>query len=152
MKSTNLGIMKLKPSEIFFLQDSISNKWGEQSFCRSKLVGETLDELLTEHIAVKDIPNITVVIKDGKFYTADNRRLWIFRKAEELGFVHAIEVDHVTRRHVKRKKFTSKNGGISIKSNIQVHTIHHTIITIRQFLMSGVIILFRSTVKLRIHY
>ncbi|CAC5394657.1 unnamed protein product [Mytilus coruscus] len=107
--------MKLRPSEIFFSQDSISNKWGEQSSCRSKLIGKTLDELLTEHISLKDIPNITVVIKNGKFYTADNRRLWIFRKAEELGFVHTIEVDHVARRHVKRKKFTTNNGGISIK-------------------------------------
>ncbi|CAC5381158.1 unnamed protein product [Mytilus coruscus] len=107
--------MKLRPSEIFFSQDSISNKWGEQTPCRLKLIGETLDELLTKSISLEDIPNITAVIKSGKFYTVDNRRLWVFRKAEELGFVNAIEVNQVTQRHVRRAKFTTNNGGISIR-------------------------------------
>lgn len=108
-------MMKIRPSELFFSQDSISNKWGEQTACRSKLIGVTLDELLTKSISLEDIPNISAVNISGKFYTVDNRRLWVFQKAEELRFVHTIEVNQVTRRHLKRAKFTTNNEGISIR-------------------------------------
>ncbi|CAC5392929.1 unnamed protein product [Mytilus coruscus] len=98
--------------------DSISNKWGDQTPSRLKLIGDTLDELLTESISLKDIPTISTVIKYGKFYTADNRRLWVFRKAEELGFLYEIEVNQGTQRNFranKKTKFTTKNDGISIR-------------------------------------
>ncbi|XP_052066907.1 uncharacterized protein LOC127706370 [Mytilus californianus] len=111
-------IMKLRPSEIFFSQDSVSNKWGDQTPSRLKFIGDTLDELLTESISLKDIPTISTVIKYGKLYTADNRRLWVFRKAEELGFLYEIEVNQGTQRNFKankKTKFTTKNDGISIR-------------------------------------
>ncbi|CAC5394658.1 unnamed protein product [Mytilus coruscus] len=109
------GMMKLRPSEIFFSQDSIANIWGKHTPFNAKFIGDTLDELLTESISLRDIPNITSVLINGKFYTVDNRRLWVFRKAEELGFLDDIEFHHVTQRHVNLTKFTTTNGGISIR-------------------------------------
>ncbi|XP_052066906.1 uncharacterized protein LOC127706369 [Mytilus californianus] len=109
------GMMKLRPTEIFFSQDSIANNWGKHTAFNAKFIGDTLDELLTESISLKDIPNITSVLINGKFYTVDNRRLWVFRKAEELGFLDDIEFDQVTQRHVNLTKFTTTNGGISIR-------------------------------------
>ncbi|XP_052065723.1 uncharacterized protein LOC127705444 [Mytilus californianus] len=107
--------MKFRPSEIFFSQDSIANYWGKHTPFNDKLIGETLDELLTESISLKDIPIITAVKINGKFYTSDNRRLWVFRKAEELGFLDGIEINQITQPDFNWKKFTTKNDGISIR-------------------------------------
>ncbi|CAC5392928.1 unnamed protein product [Mytilus coruscus] len=111
-------MLQLKPSEIFYSQDSISNRFGLQPPCSEKLIGKTLDELLSKSIAKSDIPNITVVMRDGKFYTADNRRLWVFQKAEEARIVHEIDVKRGTNKNFRTKsgtKFTTSNGGISIR-------------------------------------
>ncbi|VDI31916.1 Hypothetical predicted protein [Mytilus galloprovincialis] len=107
--------MKLRPSEIFFSQDSIANNWGKHTRFNAKFIGDTLDELLTKSISLTDIPNISAVMMYGKFVTCDNRRLWVFRKAEELGFLDYIEFNHVTPRQLNRSKITTRNGGISIR-------------------------------------
>ncbi|CAC5394655.1 unnamed protein product [Mytilus coruscus] len=85
-------MMILKPSEIFYSQDSVSNRWELRTPYSDTLIGETLDELLTGPVSLDDIPIITAVIINGKLHTADNRRLWVFRKAEEFGYLHEIEV------------------------------------------------------------
>ncbi|CAG2225641.1 unnamed protein product [Mytilus edulis] len=111
-------MLQLKPSEVFYSQDSISNKFGLQPPCSKQLIGITLDELLSGSITTSHIPFITVVMKNGKFYTADNRRLWVFRKAEEAGSVHEIAVNQGTNETFRTKsgtKFTTSNDGISIR-------------------------------------
>lgn len=111
-------MLQLKPSEIFYSQDTISNRFGRQPPCKEKLLGTTLDELLSKSIVKSDIPNITVIMRDGKFYTADNRRLWVFKKAEEAGNVHEIDVKRGNSINFRTKngtKFTTTNGGISIR-------------------------------------
>lgn len=77
-----------KPSEIRFSQDSIKNHWKDNS-CQ---IGETLDQLLKGEIIVDDIEKITVNIKNGNLYSADNRRLWVFQKLEKLGKCDTIAV------------------------------------------------------------
>ena len=105
--------MRFRPSDIFFSQDSIANHWGKN---KNKFIGETLDELLTKTISLTDIPNISAAMINGKFVTCDNRRLWVFRMAEDLGFLDDIEFKQVTPRQLYRNnKLTSKNGGNSIR-------------------------------------
>jgi hypothetical protein len=42
-----------------------------------------------------------------------NRRLWVFKKAEEFGCFEKIDV--IRTRKFNRNKFTTKNGGTSIR-------------------------------------
>jgi hypothetical protein len=64
-------------------------------------IGETLDELLNGHCNVESIPKISVAQRNGKWFTSDNRRLWVFRKAEEIGFLktHQCIYFHVVYNH-----------------------------------------------------
>jgi hypothetical protein len=39
------------------------------------------------------IPNISVFKIGVKWFALDNRRLWVFKKAEELGILSSIDVD-----------------------------------------------------------
>lgn len=77
--------MMLAPSRIYYSQDSISNKFGKSTEHAGVLIGETLDKLLTGECSIHDIKTIQVVFRNGMYLTADNRRLWIFKKLEQLG-------------------------------------------------------------------
>jgi hypothetical protein len=73
-------MLELKPSDILYSQDSISN----QFHCGIRYIGDTLDQLLIDSSYVQRIPNIQVVERNGTLFSMDNRRLWVFKKAEEL--------------------------------------------------------------------
>jgi hypothetical protein len=66
--------MELRPSEIFYSQDSIMNKFGDNTQHRNTYIGETLDQLLNEHCSVQSIPKISVEQRNGQWFTSDNRR------------------------------------------------------------------------------
>ena len=103
--------MLLKPSNIFYSQDDISSTFGKCTNHSGKQIGTTLDDLYYGKIKVENIPKITVVRKDdGKWYTSNNRRLWIFHHLEGAGKCSEIEViigDSLSR-------FTTVNGGTSV--------------------------------------
>ena len=105
--------MELRPSEIFYSQDSIMNRFGDYTPHGNICIGETLDELLNGHCNVQSIPKISVAQRNGKWFTSDNRRLWVFRKAEEIGFLKTIYVNKTYS--IKDDKFTTENGGTSIR-------------------------------------
>lgn len=98
-------LVSLSPSEIFFCQDSILNHFGNYTPHGNKLIGETLDDILLGKCKVTDLPTIKVVEKRGLWVTADNRRLWVFKKLQILGECEKIVVEHAnTRRILARKK------------------------------------------------
>ena len=105
--------MELRPSEIFYSQDSIMNRFGDYTPHGNTYIGETLDQLLNGHCNVESMPNISVEKANGKWFTSDNRRLWVFRKAEEIGFLKSIYV--IETNYIKYDKFTTKNDGTSIR-------------------------------------
>lgn len=86
--------MKLAPSDIYYSQDSISNTFGESTKHADKLIGEVLDDILKGKCSIDDIDIINIVIRDDdyRYISADNRRLWIFKKLEELGECTEIPV------------------------------------------------------------
>lgn len=108
--------MYLKPSDIHFSQDSISNTFGKKTQHRNTYIGETLDELINGTATVFSIPTISVFTHKGKWFTSDNRRLWVFRKAEELGILRSIPVSEnlLSIIGIKTPKLTTKNGGLSV--------------------------------------
>ncbi|CAG2201989.1 unnamed protein product [Mytilus edulis] len=59
------------------------------------------------------IPLISVFIYNNNWYTTDNRRLWVFRKAEELGILSYIFVSQV--QYTNSIKLTTTNDGLTVR-------------------------------------
>jgi len=114
-------ISYLKPSQIHFTHSNISNKF---TGC-GKLLAETLSEILNGSTKIDDIPKIKVFyfIQDGKrkYISENNRRLWVFKQLEKLGFISEIEVrlektnniKHITNTYALEAK---------IKSRVKINT------------------------------
>ena len=100
--------MHLNPSEIHYSQDSIKNEFRSGH----GQIGLTLDKLCKGDIKVEAIPAIGVMKRDGKWFTGDNRRLWVFRHLERLGKCTKIRVNYET---IPSKKMTTKNGGMHVR-------------------------------------
>lgn len=109
-----MTILSLFPSEIRYTQDSIGNKFGRCTSHRNTFIGETLDDLLLRRCSVYDIPRINVIRRNEKYYTADNRRLWVFKKAEELGGCDRIPVYVSDEDYIPSIKWTTYNDGESL--------------------------------------
>ncbi|XP_065927828.1 uncharacterized protein [Magallana gigas] len=106
--------MMLAPSRIYYSQDSISNKFGKSTKHAGVLIGETLDKLLTGECSIHDIKTIQVLFRNGRYLTADNRRLWIFKKLEELGECTEIPI-RMTRYINPQKNVTGST--IRVRGN-----------------------------------
>lgn len=63
-------------------------------------------------LSVNDIPPISVKRLGDKWFTADNRRLWVFRNLERLGICSYINV--IVTNYIPEGKFTTINGGESV--------------------------------------
>lgn len=105
--------MYLRPSEIFYSQDSISNTFGLSTSHCYTYIGETLDDLINGSAKVTSIPRISVIWWKGKWFTQDNRRLWVFKKAEVLGIITSIPVYETFG--VNSIKFTTYNEGSCVR-------------------------------------
>lgn len=100
--------IKLRPSQIRFTQSSISNKLSDGT-----KIGELLDDVVVGRCFASAIKPIEVVWHDGKWYSNDNRRLWVLKQLEHLQKVDLIIVKKVCKIH--RDKFTTKNEGTSVQ-------------------------------------
>lgn len=107
-----MSFFHLRPSEIRYTQDSISNTFGNYGRYANKLIGESLDDVLLGYCSVDDIPTIRVININSAWYSADNRRLWVLKKVEELGKCTKIPVylDYYLPDH----KFTTENDGLEV--------------------------------------
>lgn len=105
--------MFLKPSEIRFSQDSIGNAFGNYTAHPCRLIGQTLDDILSGHCNVHSIPNISVMKRNDQWYTADNRRLWVFQEVEKRGKCDGINVFQTS--YINSNKFTTYNEGRSVR-------------------------------------
>lgn len=100
--------MKLAPSDIYYSQDSISNTFGKKTKHAGKRIGEVLDDILEGRCSINDIDTINIVIRDEGIYryiSADNRRLWIFKKLEELDEYTEIPVKIVNSISAEKCNF-----------------------------------------------
>ena len=104
-----MGVFKLAPSVIRFSQDSISNTFADNTYHAGQYIGGTLDEIVRARDTADRILNISVSNKGGTWFTSDNRRLWVFRKAEKLGILSSIYVDVTSE--IYYSKFTTTCGG-----------------------------------------
>ncbi|XP_061187252.1 uncharacterized protein LOC133195425 [Saccostrea echinata] len=104
--------MYLKPLEIRFSQDSIGRTFGRCTSHPFRPIGNTLDDILSGRCNINSIPNISVVKRDGLWFTSDNRRLWVFQEAEKRGKCSEIYVRETS--YFNYSKFTTANNGTSI--------------------------------------
>lgn len=100
----------MKPSEIYFSQDSIKN-----TFEYAQSIKDTLRMCQEDPMAIHQIPTMRVCMKNGKWFTLDNRRLWIFRRLEEGGHITDVDVNVVSSDRLSARKFTTTNGGVSVR-------------------------------------
>lgn len=97
----------LDPEVLHYTQESI-----KRSFRCGRSLQSTIQELQRNpRAAFQSIPIIQIFALDGKMWTADNRRLYCFRQAK----LTEIPVRHIQAARVDPRKFTSTNGGISIR-------------------------------------
>ena len=104
--------MKLRPSDIYFSKYSINNVFNRRCPHSYKNIGGTLDDLCEGQINVTTIPRISVMYEAGKWFTGDNRRLWVFRQLERLGKCTTIPVYKTS--YIPNNNFTTLNGGASV--------------------------------------
>ena len=80
--------MQLRPSNVRFTQDSIGCRFTDE-----KRLTDTFRELLYGSITPDDIENIEVVQYDGVWWAlTGNRRLYLYRRLQDLGVVEYISV------------------------------------------------------------
>ncbi|KAJ8318961.1 hypothetical protein KUTeg_004052 [Tegillarca granosa] len=115
-----MTILSLPPSEIRYTQDSIGTTFGRSTRHAFQPIGETLDDLLKGRCSINTIPSISVTWKNGKVYSADNRRLWVFKKAEELGSCNSIPVREIDDYYISSMKWTTVNDGESFLPSSEI--------------------------------
>ena len=100
----------MKPSQIYYSQNSINER-----FDNGYTIYATLNACKNHPFVIYEIPPIRVCKKDGKWYTLDNRRLWVFKRLEEQGHVDSVRIKKVSPSLLTAQKFTTTNGGESVE-------------------------------------
>jgi hypothetical protein len=71
--------MEIKPSNKSYSHNTIMYRFRKRSCgSREHSIGKTLDDLCKGHCKIEHIERIRITKKDGKWFTLDNRRLWVF--------------------------------------------------------------------------
>ena len=79
---------RLRPSDIRFTQDSIGSRFTDGSY-----ISNTFHDLLFGLKSTDDIDDIEVVQQDGVWWAiTGNRRLYVYRRLQDLGVVTTIPV------------------------------------------------------------
>ena len=95
----------MNPQNIFFTQAQIS-----LFFKIGRGVVSTLVELESGELLASAFPPIRVFMWNGRWHSADNRRLWCFKQAG----LTAVPVTRINIKSVDRRKFTTTNNGESV--------------------------------------
>lgn len=91
---------EIDPSIIYHTHSRIRNTF---SGCGKK-VEDTLADLINKRIKITDIPIITVEYDGERFYSLNNRRLYVMKKCKEFGLINLIQV---RVKFVKKDKYKS---------------------------------------------
>lgn len=120
MEETEIELM---PSQFFYSQNNIYC-----SLTDGRWLGDVLDRLIDGKESVRDLGLIRVTKRPGsnKWYSLDNRRLWLFHHLQGAGKCKKIPVVKMEYNSCFSRKFTSRNGGVSIKirDNLDVFVNH----------------------------
>lgn len=76
-------------------------------------MNDLVEDLQSGRTELNRIPLISVVKLDNKYYSMDNRRLYVFRVLQKRGVIGVIKVRLATRYNPQ--KFTTENDGYRIR-------------------------------------
>ncbi|XP_077867104.1 uncharacterized protein LOC144356061 [Saccoglossus kowalevskii] len=104
----------LRPSQIYFLQNSISYRFND-----GRYLLETFRELLDGRLTTDRILKMSVFYWEKRkqwFVFKGHRRLYLYKKLEELGIVECIDVWelYTVDASTIQREYTSENNGISV--------------------------------------
>jgi len=77
-----MAIAKLDPSIIHFTHSKI-----KPHFSTGKPIVDTYKEIEEKNISINDIPTINVYYIDQKYYSLNNRRLYLFKMCKDNGLL-----------------------------------------------------------------
>jgi RHS repeat-associated protein len=97
----------ISPKAVRYSQDSIKG-----SFKDGRTFGQAIDDLKTGRATANDFPAIRIFEHEGKIYTLDNRRLYVFKESNV-----PINFRRATPQEVASEgwKMTTQNEGTSIR-------------------------------------
>lgn len=104
--SSVMATKQLFPSEIRFSSDSIPSKFDD-----GRDVNEVAENVCNGQVSIGDIPIIQLVRRDQKYYSLDNRRLYVFRVGQIRKRVGKIPVLIFEEDRLHPDKHTTKNDG-----------------------------------------
>ena len=106
---------RLRPSEVRFTQDSIAGRFQD-----GRYLSLTFEQLLDGVITTDDIEDMEVVYTDENWWAlTGNRRLYIYRRLQELGVIStvSVRVKSLNERGVANRfnnRHTTENDGKDI--------------------------------------
>jgi len=124
-KRESTQIVRLKPQEIGFTQNTIS-KWinmKRNGLTEKVTLDDLVDCVLNGDVDIDSIKKIEVFRMDSltfgtKWFSLDNRRLWLYKALDELGYGEegfTIQCKHVPFKNIYSQKFTTTNMGETVK-------------------------------------
>lgn len=84
-KQVTMVFISIDPNIIYFTHSKI-----KKCFSTGKLIDETYHEIKTGKTKISDIPLITIYCIDGKYYSLNNRRLYLFKMLKKDGTIEKI--------------------------------------------------------------
>ncbi|KAK3601440.1 hypothetical protein CHS0354_033566 [Potamilus streckersoni] len=102
---------KLRPSQILFSKTCISTVFDKETFHAGVCISETLSALFEGRCKVTSIPTIKVCKIEGKWFSLDNKRLWIFKHLERLGKCEEIPVLSIEKPDLLKDMDLSETDG-----------------------------------------
>lgn len=97
------------PAHVRFTQNNCGRK-----FKNGKSVYEAIRELKKDPKKADDYPPVAVMIRNGKVYSFDNRRLYVFKQAG-VKIRYRLASPQEIRKEFKKGKFSTDNDGTSIQ-------------------------------------
>uniref|UniRef100_A0A0L8HIY3 Uncharacterized protein n=1 Tax=Octopus bimaculoides TaxID=37653 RepID=A0A0L8HIY3_OCTBM len=103
-----MSLIELSPSEIRYSQDSI-----KATFQNGTPLSDVIADIISGRKSPNDIPSIDVYLRNGTYYSSDNRRLYVFKEVQRIQPDLKIKV--ILNRILFVPKLTTRNGGRSIE-------------------------------------
>jgi len=98
----------IDPKQVRFTHDEISPRFRD-----GRSIYKLIEDLKSSKVKPDDIPPIRVFERNGKIYTLDNRRLYVFQQAGVK--IRWVKADPNTVKRELKWKWTTKNDGKSVK-------------------------------------
>ncbi len=90
------GMIRVNPKDLRFTQDNIAVYFqSPHENCR---IDHTVDMILSKKWSPRRFPMLHVVRYEGILWSLDNRRLWVFRKAQVAKITVLLDPDFETHR------------------------------------------------------